>query len=432
MTERDEVLAYMDEAASRAAGDPPSAELAEIAREAAPPPETANEQLDVARAHANFGGELPAGVRLRLLKQAIRTAARPVTSYQAEYNHRILDVISDLDRRSAGFAAAVATTDLTVDDLAAALGRHERHVSELGADLEQRQDERTAQPQRRLDEPATRNEELTAKLAAQRAELKALRAKQEMTFRAARQALPGGFDAEQLGVLSRELDRGHDDLYRDLEEVFRGSRDDVRAWAEGYLDDVKAAAGAHRVLDIGSGRGEWLEALRDHGLDANGVDTNERFVAESRDRGLDVNAGDALDHHASVPESSLGAVTGFHLAEHLSLDTLVALVDRALIALRPGGLLLLETPNPTNVVVGAAAFYLDPTHLKPLHPQFLEFLVLQRGFGSAEVRFLHSGGKPILGAGDEPDPATDAINWALFGPLDYAVLAHKPAAPPAP
>jgi O-antigen chain-terminating methyltransferase len=147
---------------------------------------------------------------------------------------------------------------------------------------------------------------------------------------------------------------------------------------------------------------------------------------------------DAVDHLTEIEPGSVRAVTSFHVAEHLSLDTLVALIDAALLALEPGGLLILETPNPNNHQVGAANFYLDPTHLKPLHPLFLEFLVRSRGFDPVEVRELHGPGleplRPTDLAGD-PDrtaPFVDALNRAFASPLDYAVVARKPGSGPVP
>ena len=128
------------------------------------------------------------------------------------------------------------------------------------------------------------------------------------------------------------------------------------------------------------------------------------------------------------------AVTSFHLVEHLTLDTMVALLEAAYLALAPGGILILETPNPTNVVVGAASFYLDPTHIKPVHPSFVQFLALASGFVDAEIRYLHPVGGDVLEPEDlashETDPhraraLVDRINWALTGPMDYAVVARK-------
>ena len=109
------------------------------------------------------------------------------------------------------------------------------------------------------------------------------------------------------------------------------------------------------------------------------------------------------------------------------------LVDAALVALKPGGVLVLETPNPTNVNVGASSFYLDPTHLKPLHPQFLEFLVSSRGFAETEVRYLNPEDVPALTVDDlapngelaRSQQLVDRINWALSGPLDYGIVATK-------
>ena len=273
-----------------------------------------------------------------------------------------------------------------------------------------------------------------------RSGMQTLRVKQELVFRAAREALPDGYDDGQLTELSRELSTAYDELYEDLEDTFRGTREHIAGLAAAYLDDVRTVPGRAPVVDVGCGRGEWLEVLGDAGIAGYGVDVNEVVVERCRARGLDVRAADALAHLREVPEGSVRAVTSFHVVEHLSLDTLVQLIDAALVALKAGGLLILETPNPTNINVGAASFYLDPTHLKPLHPQFLEFLVLSRGFAEVEVRYCHAEDAPHLQLDDlaaDADPVhaqdlVDRINWALFGPLDYAIVARKAGAVAAP
>ncbi len=223
------------------------------------------------------------------------------------------------------------------------------------------------------------------------------------------------------------------DLYAAFEDRFRGSREAIIATLSDYESDIDRLASRGPVLDLGPGRGEWLEVLRGRGVKAYGVDTNPTFVEQGRARGLDVRLGDAITHLAEVPASSVGAVTAFHLVEHLPLDVLTELLERAFVAMAPGGRLLLETPNPSNLIVGASNFYLDPTHLRPLHPDLLQFLVESAGFVEVEIRHLHPlrelEHRPSI---DDPELADliDYVRWSMFGPQDYAVLATRPGGPP--
>ncbi|HZH19011.1 MAG TPA: class I SAM-dependent methyltransferase, partial [Geodermatophilus sp.] len=175
-------------------------------------------------------------------------------------------------------------------------------------------------------------------------------------------------------------------IYADFTEHFRGSTAEVSAKLEGYLPDVHRLAGPGGVVDLGCGRGEWLTLLRAAGVAARGVDTNPAFVAAGRARGLDMELGDALGYLEALPPDSLDMVTAFHVIEHLVTEDLLALLEAARGALRPGGCLLLETPNPTNLVMAACDFYNDPTHRSPLPPALTEYLVSTQGFGDVEVR----------------------------------------------
>ncbi len=425
-----QVLRFLEEAAARVedGGDEleptPEGETIRLTRE----------HLQAAAPHVHAGAEVPAGARLRSVKTAVVGTMRPITSHQREYNARVLAAVDALtaaaDRlaqqvalqgnRTARLQAGVASTDLTVDDLDAEV----RRVTDLVEPM----------ISAGVESVPAEVAGLRAEVAALTGAMAALRAKQDLIFRVARQALPDGAHPAQLRELSRELETGYEELYEDLEDTFRGSRDHVRRLTSEYLPDVATVAGKGPVIDVGCGRGEWLEALRDADVEAHGVDINQVVVERCQARGLDVRHGDALVHLREVPEGSVRAVTSFHLVEHLSLDTLIGLIDAALLALKPGGLLILETPNPSNLNVGASSFYLDPTHIKPVHPQFLSFLLEARGFGEVEVRYLHEEDVPRLApadlAGNEADPArtqalVDRINWALAGPLDYAVLARK-------
>jgi O-antigen chain-terminating methyltransferase len=219
-------------------------------------------------------------------------------------------------------------------------------------------------------------------------------------------------------------------LYADFTDRFRGSTDEVTAKLVGYLPDVRrvggAAAGAGAaVVDVGSGRGEWLALLREAGVRASGVDADATFVEAGRARGLDVVHGDAVAHLQGLPPDSVDLVTAFHLVEHLDVETLLALLEAARHALRPGGCVLLETPNPSNLRMAACDFYNDPTHRSPLPPALTEYLVAASGFGAVEVRPLHPHGS-LDAASGAGQPVEQLVAHTLYGPQDYAVLGYKP------
>jgi len=217
-----------------------------------------------------------------------------------------------------------------------------------------------------------------------------------------------------------------DAFYLAFEDRFRGPREEIRSRVSVHLPVVRAAGAGtpdRPILDLGCGRGEWLEVLAAEGLTARGVDANVATVAETRSRGLEVVEADALTYLRSLPEQSCGAVTGFHVIEHLPFATVIGLVDEIVRVLQPGGVTILETPNPTNLVVGASSFYIDPTHGRPLHPETMRFLVAARGLERVEIRPLHPVEEARLP--DDGDPIAACLNEHLYGPQDYAVLAYR-------
>ena len=216
-----------------------------------------------------------------------------------------------------------------------------------------------------------------------------------------------------------------DAFYAALEDRFRGSRWEIKERFQIYLAQVRASASVDEqapLLDLGCGRGEWLELLREEGIKARGVDQNSVLLDECRALGLDVTEGDVLDYLKNLPDKSLGAVTGFHIIEHLPIEALVRLIDESLRVLRPGGLLLFETPNPENVLVGSHFFYFDPTHRNPLPALLMKFLLEARGFAGVVITNLH----PWTSAEVEGDnDLTRRFNELFYGPMDYSIRGQR-------
>ncbi len=220
-----------------------------------------------------------------------------------------------------------------------------------------------------------------------------------------------------------------DGFYADFESRFRGPREEIKKRQGVYLPFItQAGAGTAEapILDLGCGRGEWLELLSEQKLVARGADLNRVFLEDNRQRGLDVVEMDALACLRGLKDQSFGAITAFHVIEHLPFRALIAVIDEAKRVLKPGGLLIFETPNPSNLQVGATNFYLDPTHLNPLPSGLSAALLELRGFHDVSVKELHP--YPQSELVKDGVPATDAtINRFLFGPQDYGVIGWKVA-----
>lgn len=238
-------------------------------------------------------------------------------------------------------------------------------------------------------------------------------------------ATPGA----QIGLPASEgFEAFKDSFYHRLENRYRGSVEEIADRLRIYLPDVEAAVmrtGGKPVMDIGCGRGEWLGLLKRAGIEGFGVDTNAVQIEAAKEQGLDLRLGDALKALAEMEDNSLAMISAHHLVEHLPFDAVAWIAREALRVLAPGGILLFETPNTRNVLVGATTFHTDPTHLKPMPEQVLTVLYDTAGFDPVEVRALnpHARFKEFL---DTPD-FNDELAFLLFGPQDLAVLGTKPA-----
>ena len=212
------------------------------------------------------------------------------------------------------------------------------------------------------------------------------------------------------------------DFYRAFEDRYRGSRELITARLRVYLpfvEPLKEIYPGCRAVDLGCGRGEWLELMRDSGIDARGIDLDDGMLAACHERGLAVEQGDAIAYLRGLPDDSVAVVSAFHVVEHIPFDALQTLVREALRALVPAGLLILETPNPENLSVGACKFYYDPTHHRPIPPTLLSFLPEHYGFQRTKILRLQEE----AGLADKTDPSLTQVLSGVSP--DYAVVAQK-------
>ncbi|PWV72646.1 bifunctional 2-polyprenyl-6-hydroxyphenol methylase/3-demethylubiquinol 3-O-methyltransferase UbiG [Halomonas sp. A11-A] len=217
-----------------------------------------------------------------------------------------------------------------------------------------------------------------------------------------------------------------DAYYLAFEDACRGSEAQIREHLLNYAPQLDMASRAGtRALDLGCGRGEWLSLLSERGFSAHGADLNVAMVEHCQERGFEVAHADLLAALSAQPDNSHALVSAFHLAEHLPFDVLYRMVDEAQRVLAPGGVLIIETPNPENLLVGSHTFYHDPTHRNPLTPTAMTFLLEYHGLGEVQVRRFNPYPESAKVPGD--DPLTERVNGHLCGPQDFAVVGVKVA-----
>ena len=231
--------------------------------------------------------------------------------------------------------------------------------------------------------------------------------------------------------------------YVGFEDRFRGSENEIRARLADY---VPYFAGQSNVLDIGCGRGEFLDLLRERGISATGLDLNPEMIEVCRSRGLEASTADALGYLRGLPDESLGGIIAVQVIEHLQPNYLTEMLGLAFDKLRPGGRIVFETINPTCWVAFFESFIRDLTHVKPIHPETLQYLLQAGGFTNVEIVYR----SPIAEAGrlrkvtarpehfgdTTTDPLSELVssfnsnverlNERIFSCQDFAAIATKP------
>jgi O-antigen chain-terminating methyltransferase len=173
-------------------------------------------------------------------------------------------------------------------------------------------------------------------------------------------------------------------------------------------------------LDLGCGRGVFLVELKRHGFPCVGVDLNPARADACRAQGLEVVVADAIAHLRTLDPASVSVVSAFHLLEYLPFEMTLHLIEAAKRVLIQGGLLILETPNPENLIMGACTFWNDPLRLKPIPPVLLKHYVVSAGYETVQVaRFTRQA------VGVDTVTLDESVQLSVDAPLDYAILARK-------
>lgn len=325
------------------------------------------------RAEAHLTPTIPPGVRLARAKEFVLRAARFLWRDQASFNALSLEAMNSLRLGLEESRGAIESLQIQMKDLRRDLEKWERRASI--------QDGRLS------------------------------------TLESAGPAPGAGWH----GARERHAEALPDGVYSLFEERFRGSPQEVSAKQASYLPLLDGVSGP--VLDVGCGRGEFLSTLRLRGIEGQGIESNPLSVEACRKEGLEVAAGDALDLLSRKEASSLGAVVAFQVVEHWTTETTFGFLREARRALKPGGRLILETIN-TDSLSALKAFFLDPTHVRPVPPETLRFLAETAGFVEAEIRFTNAlPESERLGESSENDAK---LNRLLFAAQDYALVARAP------
>ena len=363
-----------------------------------------------------------------------------------------------MKHRLDGYAEAVQRAEIRFDQIEKRLDALEASVRAAQRELTEVRDQRVASTETRLDEvehalgsvageatrlrdqvvPAMvgRSDVLLERLAAEIDELGSL---VERILRKEPLPAPGESNLDEALLTSALAD-----VQPALLEAFRGPEAEIRHRLDHYLEALETVP---PVLDLGCGRGELLLLLREAGVEAAGIEGDAAVADAARRRGLDVVVGDVLEMLRSRPDGSCGAVTAIHLFEHLEPAILLDVIAEIRRVLRPGGMVIAESPNPHSLRVGASLYWVDPTHRRPLMPETLELYLTTSGFEVERREYLHPfpAEQLFTDSADQVPPESDPglavvaarldrlhhrLDELINGPRDFVVWARRPEREP--
>jgi SAM-dependent methyltransferase len=390
------------------------------------------------------------GLALRALR-GLQARDRELHRDLHELPDQLAGILRERDLRLDRHETELAERDRHLQSHQTLLAGHQRHLENLGSRIDaleqagRTRDERLqaldaglAERARSMSELAVTLHNLRARATVMNAQFESLRRRAAVETGASRGAppvQPPAGEAPAADASALQSAAPDDPLLGTLvaAEALRGSEAEIGARQETY---VRHFTGQKDVLDIGCGRGEFLELLRAAGIAARGVDADLDMVLRCHEKGLDVTRADALAYLAGLPGQSLGGIFCAQVVEHWRPPALATLVREAGRLLTPGAPLLIETLNPESLLVLYRWFWLDFTHERLVHPEAL--LCLLRSAGFAEVERLEMAAPtaplripplPIEGvrseAVDRFDAATQYLNELLYAPYDYAVIARR-------
>ena len=393
--------------------------------------------------HVNRNAGMSRAVRKALV--VVREELAHLATFQTcliEHTQQITPYVDTKDQEVSGLMRRIN------EDVAEATNRLDKRIvglagglSGVGDELQKRWESMVARERRyvaRVDEWRASSAAVHRVSQALKRELANLQTARE-TLPASSRATSNTSHATTAEASSADLIRSKLESYKYVafEDLFRGLDDDIRARLATYLPYFEDAAD---VLDAGCGRGEFLELLRDHGISARGVDINHEMVEQCRARALTVDEGDVLSHLVALPDESLGGLFAAQVVEHLEPAYLLELLDTAFHKLRPGSKLVLETINVASWCAFFQSYVRDITHVRPLHPETLKYLVTASGFQKVDVTYRSPCAEqnklePLPNSAiEEPtrefaltlNRNVEKLNGLLFGDQDYAVVGERP------